>query len=127
MQVADDHPHQLSEVLVEEVELIKGPTFVTDAYGTIVNLPQAVETAGSRVGPNPTTIEDERRRTFYFWAHRFNLSALCLSGGGIRSASFALGVIQALADGQRRVNKLSVPRVSTPRLVAPPTMMTIFR
>jgi hypothetical protein len=25
---------------------------------------------------------------------------------------------------QRRVNKLSVPRVSTPRLVAPPTMMT---
>jgi hypothetical protein len=99
MQGADDYPHQLSEVLVEEVELIKGPTFATDAYGTIVNLPQAVETAGSRVGPNPKTIEDERRRTFYFWAHRFNLSALCLSGGGIRSASFALGVIQALADG----------------------------
>ena len=33
MHRADDYPHQLSEVLVEEVELIKGPTFVTDAYG----------------------------------------------------------------------------------------------
>ena len=29
--------------------------------------------------------------------HRQNLTALCLSGGGIRSAAFALGVIQALA------------------------------
>jgi hypothetical protein len=27
-----------------------------------------------------------------------NVSALCLSGGGIRSAAFALGVIQGLAD-----------------------------
>src|ERR1044072_619062 len=31
-----------------------------------------------------------------------NRSALCLSGGGIRSASFALGVIQALATHPRR-------------------------
>lgn len=30
-------------------------------------------------------------------AHQFPMSALCLSGGGIRSASFCLGVIQALA------------------------------
>jgi hypothetical protein len=31
-------------------------------------------------------------------AHRLKLSALCLSGGGIRSAAFCLGVIQALAS-----------------------------
>ncbi|HEX5327105.1 MAG TPA: patatin-like phospholipase family protein, partial [Acetobacteraceae bacterium] len=30
-------------------------------------------------------------------AHRLGLSALCLSGGGIRSAAFCLGVLQALA------------------------------
>jgi hypothetical protein len=30
-------------------------------------------------------------------AHEHQLSALCLSGGGIRSAAFALGVVQALA------------------------------
>ena len=33
-----------------------------------------------------------------------NASALCLSGGGIRSASFALGVIQALATHPRTAN-----------------------
>ena len=31
------------------------------------------------------------------WLNRMNRTALCLSGGGIRSASFALGVLQALA------------------------------
>jgi hypothetical protein len=33
-------------------------------------------------------------------AHRLNLSALCLSGGGIRSAAFCLGVLQALANAR---------------------------
>lgn len=34
--------------------------------------------------------------------NRLNRSALCISGGGIRSATFALGVIQALASHPRR-------------------------
>ncbi|WP_377298364.1 patatin-like phospholipase family protein [Rhizobium sp. SGZ-381] len=34
--------------------------------------------------------------------NRLNRSALCISGGGIRSATFALGVIQALATHPRR-------------------------
>src|SRR5689334_3874284 len=33
--------------------------------------------------------------------HALNSAALCLSGGGIRSAAFALGVIQALATWSR--------------------------
>jgi hypothetical protein len=33
----------------------------------------------------------------YCWLNRMNRTSLCLSGGGIRSASFALGVLQALA------------------------------
>lgn len=37
-------------------------------------------------------------KPLYAHAHTLKLSALCLSGGGIRSASFCLGVIQGLAD-----------------------------
>jgi hypothetical protein len=36
--------------------------------------------------------------------NKLNRAALCLSGGGIRSAAFALGVIQALAAHPRRPN-----------------------
>src|SRR3954453_18554606 len=44
--------------------------------------------------------ELERRRQVYRAAHALKFSALCLSGGGIRSASFALGVMQGLADAK---------------------------
>ncbi len=43
----------------------------------------------------PATPADERELRAL--AHRLGLSALCLSGGGIRSAAFNLGVLQALA------------------------------
>ncbi len=36
-------------------------------------------------------------RGIYFYIHRKKHSALCLSGGGIRSATFNLGIIQGLA------------------------------
>ena len=42
--------------------------------------------------------ERGRRQRVYECARQLNLSALCLSGGGIRSASVSLGVIQALVD-----------------------------
>lgn len=38
------------------------------------------------------------------WLNSLDRSALCLSGGGIRSASFALGVLQALAAHPRSAN-----------------------
>jgi hypothetical protein len=41
--------------------------------------------------------EVERRKAFYRSLNKLNRSALSLSGGGIRSATFCLGVIQALA------------------------------
>ncbi len=43
------------------------------------------------------TGEAERRRAIAETAHVLEPAALCLSGGGMRSAAFALGVIQALA------------------------------
>jgi hypothetical protein len=41
--------------------------------------------------------EAARLRQMQQWAEAQDLSALCLSGGGIRSASFAIGLMQALA------------------------------
>jgi hypothetical protein len=40
---------------------------------------------------------DRRLRNLYRKIHRKGLAALCLSGGGIRSATFGLGVVQGLA------------------------------
>ncbi|HEV2722661.1 MAG TPA: patatin-like phospholipase family protein, partial [Thermoanaerobaculia bacterium] len=37
-------------------------------------------------------------RSLYGFAHEQQMAALCLSGGGIRSATFNLGVLQGLAD-----------------------------
>ncbi|HEY6520299.1 MAG TPA: hypothetical protein VIZ19_13090 [Roseiarcus sp.] len=44
-----------------------------------------------------TEADSRRRLKFYRSLNDMNRSALCLSGGGIRSATFCLGVIQALA------------------------------
>jgi len=43
--------------------------------------------------------------------HAANLNALCLSGGGIRSASFSLGAIQELARFSDTSNKLLLPEL----------------
>jgi hypothetical protein len=44
-------------------------------------------------------LDAERVEMFYAWMHRNNVrrSALCFSGGGIRSATFGLGLVQGLA------------------------------
>lgn len=42
-------------------------------------------------------LEDRRRREVYRQVHSDRLAALCLSGGGIRSATFGLGILQGLA------------------------------
>jgi hypothetical protein len=44
--------------------------------------------------------EKKKRQEAYKVAHNLGLSALALSGGGIRSACVALGVIQALAEAK---------------------------
>ncbi|MEA2558859.1 MAG: hypothetical protein QOH06_363 [Acidobacteriota bacterium] len=44
-------------------------------------------------------LDAEQVRAFYAWMHKNGVrrSALCFSGGGIRSATFGLGIIQGLA------------------------------
>ncbi|MBC8031023.1 MAG: hypothetical protein H7Z16_12995 [Pyrinomonadaceae bacterium] len=51
--------------------------------------------------PSPTagqgTTSEERLRNIYKEIHQQEHSAICLSGGGIRSATFGLGILQGLA------------------------------
>ncbi len=56
----------------------------------------ARELAAIRAEQRPISSEAE----LHARAHELNLSALCLSGGGIRSAAFCLGVLQALAGAK---------------------------
>ena len=53
--------------------------------------------ADVRDGDHDSATEADSRKKFYRLLNNLNRSALCLSGGGIRSATFCLGVIQALA------------------------------
>ena len=60
----------------------------------------AAEYAAIHGAPPPVpdgTREDEAARVMARAAFEAGHTALCLSGGGIRSATFALGVIQGLA------------------------------
>jgi patatin-like phospholipase len=56
-------------------------------------------------------LDAERVKDFYAWLHKNGVkrSALCFSGGGIRSATFGLGLVQALAGRRllRRFDYLS--------------------
>lgn len=88
----EPHPFPLSEVLFKELEAIKG---TLQAEPGALPLPPLLRGAdGKRSKEN----ELKRLRWIYDAAYKYSLSALCLSGGGIRSAAFSLGIIQALAD-----------------------------
>jgi predicted acylesterase/phospholipase RssA len=99
----------LEEVLLEELDQLRpGPATSVDVKG-IQAKPQmsfsAIASGAARnliVGstdeappaPNPDDVSDE----FACKLFRQQLTALCLSGGGIRSASISLGILQALAQ-----------------------------
>lgn len=95
---------QLSDVLLEEFEIVHPARKLT-----ISSMEEALAEATAHP-PHPglppkwfvDRAEDIRRRQVLDAVHRENANnpraALCLSGGGIRSASFCLGVIQGLAE-----------------------------
>lgn len=76
MSDQSDHPLRIYNVLEEEYELVHG-------------------------APSPsldsTHPAEERLKNIITENHKQNLAAICLSGGGIRSATFGLGVLQGLA------------------------------
>jgi hypothetical protein len=87
---------KLSEILAEEFEAIKGKDEVAQKKAA------AQERAPDRYQPNgeetPEQKEQRERSLIYDVAYQLDLNALCLSGGGIRSAAISLGVIQGLVD-----------------------------
>src|SRR5437764_10870233 len=80
----DDQPLNLSDVLREEFVRLHG------------DLPQEIVDELDAPGADEAT----KLRALYRAIHALKepRSAFCISGGGIRSATFALGVIQRLAD-----------------------------
>jgi hypothetical protein len=92
-------PYALSQVLREELEAVRGDQQPR---------PPALDALAAAFPQHAAFPDDaaaereelERRKAVYEATHALDpgLSALCLSGGGIRSASISLGVIQALAD-----------------------------
>ena len=60
---------------------------------------------------------EEHDRPLKELLHRMSASAVCLSGGGIRSASFSLGILQGLARFSRPE---PAPSISGPRRNQPP-------
>ncbi len=104
-------PLSLEQVLAEEAVELAGPETelsVEDLQKALEALEQELETqeaepgstdrnADVRDGKDESPREAELRKAFYRSLNKLNRSALCLSGGGIRSATFCLGVIQALA------------------------------
>lgn len=106
MQGGDGRRHVLWEVLADEIKAIKGNDAVyTNSAGRKVPVDAALEVAARDARTQETrrafkkeAVERARRQRVYECARQLNLSALCLSGGGIRSASVSLGVIQALVD-----------------------------
>src|SRR5262245_25739334 len=67
---------------------------------------EARELLSRRASPDAAQITDKDcGRELFRKLYKCKFSALCLSGGGIRSASFALGIIQALAAHPKNAQK----------------------
>jgi Patatin-like phospholipase len=85
-------PFTLSEILQDELDALD-PSGAADRAAQFASLP---------IRDSQRLVIDDaekgRRRRLYQMAYAQEFSALSLSGGGIRSACFALGIIQGLAD-----------------------------
>lgn len=101
-------PFSIEQVLAAEAEAIHDPTdrktkAIVDelkrlAAGPKVDKDRRGKDADTRSGKDEDRVQVENRKAFYRELGKLNRGALCFSGGGIRSATFCLGIIQALAQ-----------------------------
>jgi uncharacterized membrane protein YfbV (UPF0208 family) len=112
-EAVDESRKSLNQVLVDEFRAIRGVDLLADPDVAATEKPMAEEKPprGKRISRRvsyglPQVVEqsDTKRdrvlhlKALYARIHAERpLSALCLSGGGIRSATFNLGILQALA------------------------------
>ena len=105
----------IEQVLAEEAEAIQGTQGLAEALLKDLAAAQDADAeaakakdtgakvaryrmdADQRNGEDLPVEEVKDRKAFYRALNKLNRAALCCSGGGIRSATFCLGVIQALA------------------------------
>jgi hypothetical protein len=95
----------IEEVLAAEAKEIHGNTEEIRKLGTQAEK-QPVQDARKNLNADDRGEEDVKRESakvqargvFYVGLNSLNRAALCCSGGGIRSATFCLGVIQAFAN-----------------------------
>jgi hypothetical protein len=85
----------LFEVLIEEYNAQHPEKQYTKAEKSI----EAFRRLGRQDEEQRKRINSDEVKNFYLWLHdeKIQRSALCFSGGGIRSATFGLGVLQGLA------------------------------
>ncbi len=90
----------IEEVLAAEADEIHGKGWQTEL--TLRNQDALQSRAWLNADDRDSTRlpagEKEDREKLYRALNKLNRAALCFSGGGIRSATFCLGVLQALAD-----------------------------
>jgi hypothetical protein len=106
---AQDQPLQLCRVLLEELRLLRphdpglhasdfsAPSCLADLFKLVHSWSAGEGSAGRREEAKEEAKEEAREVKQTSGAGTRPLTALCFSGGGIRSATFNLGVLQGLA------------------------------
>jgi hypothetical protein len=134
----------IEQVLAEEAEAIQGTKGLADAL--LKDLVAALDAnakdvqfaryrmdADERSGKNIPGTEVQARKAFYRALNGLNRAALCCSGGGMRSATFCLGVFQALAahnvGGEATVpaNNATLPDTTKPAIKGKASLLGCFQ
>jgi Patatin-like phospholipase len=109
----------IEEVLAEEANAILGTDSSTKIEADRIIMGAGAQkkrfslNADERSGDETKNLEEtkEARKKLYHSLNELNRGALCFSGGGIRSATFCLGILQALAacDADRLKKSVKKP------------------
>src|SRR4029077_19072245 len=107
--------------------------YANDPYAKSAKVARYRMDADQRSGEDLPVAEVKARKAFYRALNKLNRAALCCSGGGIRSATFCLGVIQALAAydvggaAPAPANNAPQPDKATPETKAEASLLGCFR
>jgi hypothetical protein len=123
-------PFSIEEVLADEAKELHGDTeetktLISEARGQVAEEKRKNLNADKRGLNNRKDPDVQSRGNFYVTLNKLNQAALCCSGGGIRSATFCLGIIQAFANydvdaGVLRGKAAAIARSNESGAAAPP-------
>src|SRR5258705_12744986 len=94
----DETPKRVAESDIEEIaKRLHGQPRVQASMATLVEYPPSKWLLEQELAARGQWHPDHPLEDVYFAAESLNLKGICFSGGGIRSATFNLGVLQGLA------------------------------